>query len=174
MAKQRLILLTLTLLILFSLVMIAAANPWKAQFKVRNQTPEDIYLILYPALEEEGIIYPQLRVDAFDLEESEKTLYDRDELVELQSTRFTIVRDVYKAEVQACGMRAVGTIDLTRNLKLNFTPCEDMASYWKPKYLGEPSMEKPNWFRAPGMSDWRFVFQVPPEPVDYEFVEEAD
>ena len=84
------------------------------------------------------------------------------------------MKDIYQAEVFACGMRAKGEIDLTRNLKLNFTACDDMAEYWRPKYHGEPSMEKPNWFKGPGMSEWRFVYGVPPEPFDWEYVDDLD
>lgn len=176
MTKKRIILLTFTILIVFSLVFTAAANPWKARFKVRNQTEQDIIIILVP-IEEEGEYYSQLVVPAYNVEdenEAARAIKDIEELRENQSTKFTIERSLYEAEVFACGMRAKGTIDLTRNLKLNFTPCEDMAEYWRKKYHGEPSMEKPNWFKGPGMSEWRFVYGVPPESLDWEYVDDLD
>ena len=154
----------------------AAANPWKARFKVINQTQQDIYLIL-KSMEKDGEYYPQLVVRRFNVEkedEADRVVIDEDDLRANQTTKFTIVKDIYEAEVFACGMRAKGEIDLTRNLKLNFTACDDMAEYWRPKYHGEPSMEKPNWFKGPGMSEWRFVYGVPPEPFDWEYVDDLD
>ena len=49
---------------------------------------------------------------------------------------------------------------MIKKIMLTFPPCEEMFRTDKPKYLGEPSMEKPNWFRAPGMADWQFKFQT--------------
>jgi hypothetical protein len=71
---------------------------------------------------------------------------------------FTIERKVYEAQVYACGVTATGKIDLTRNLLLNFVACDQWWQTSHPRFLGEPSQEKPNWFMTPGMADWRFVF----------------
>jgi len=89
------------------------------------------------------------------------TLYYKEAWIENNTSMFTIEREIYYARIVACGVVMDGTIDLTRNLKLNITPCYSMLRYEDPRYLGEPSMEKPNWFRAPGMSLWRFQYTLP-------------
>ena len=173
MKKQRVILVVITLLFILAVFSLIAANPWRARFKVINLTDADIFIILHPE-SEDGTDYPQLiaRTAPEQDEDEDEVVSDNptDEIREDATTVFTIDKDTYTAEVIACGMRAQGTIDLTRNLKLNFTECEKMAQYWTPKYHGEPSMEKPNWFKAPGMIEWRFVYEVPPEPIDWEFL----
>ena len=137
------------LIITFVLIMLAtlltAANPWKARLVIINQTKEDIYIRMeYP--------YTWLTVPYIEPE------YKTDK----PKTTFTIERAIYKdVEVYACDVIATGNIDLTHNLKLNFTPCEEMFRSDKPRYLGEPSMEKPNWFRAPGMANWQFKYVAP-------------
>jgi hypothetical protein len=72
--------------------------------------------------------------------------------------KFTIERDTYDAIVTACGETTNGTMNLEHNLKLNFTPCPGWDQTSAPKYLGEPTMEKPNWNREPGVADWRFLY----------------
>lgn len=66
-------------------------------------------------------------------------------------------------EITACGYTATGTMNLKRNLRLTFTPCDEMLQSDKPRYLGEPSMEKRNWFRAPGMASWQWKFNTTAE-----------
>ena len=169
MNKRRVLLIVITVLFILSAVALSGANQWRAKFNVRNRTGEDIYIILQ-SQSEDGTDYPQLIAYGHVPEEDEDgdvIMTDEDEIKASETTKFTIDRDYYAAEIIACGMRASGEIDLTRNLKLNFTECEKMAQYWTPKYHGEPSMEKPNWFKAPGMIDWRFVYEVPPEELDY-------
>lgn len=125
-------------------LLLAAANPWPARLTVINQTGDDIYISLdYP--------YPWLVVKAGDSLLAE----------EKPTTIFTIERGVYNAQVTACGMTALGKIDLNRNLLLNFTACDQWFQDSAPKYLGEPSQEKPNWFRTPGTADWQL--RVEPE-----------
>lgn len=125
----------------FVALVLIAANPWPARLTVINQTGEDIYISMeYP--------YTWLVVKADDETD------DNDK----PTTIFTIERDVYDARVIACGMTAVGKIDMNRNLRLNFTPCNLWYQVDTPKYLGEPSQEKPNWFRTPGMADWQFYY----------------
>jgi hypothetical protein len=133
-----------TMVVLSLVVLIlAAANPWLARLTVINQTGEDIYISMdYP--------YTWLTVKADDdLGDDEKP-----------KTIFTIERDVYNARVFACGMTATGKINMDRNLRLNFTPCELWPQTDTPKYLGEPSQEKPNWFRTPGMAEWQFYYSA--------------
>jgi hypothetical protein len=126
-------------LILFSIVLailvlsLSAANAFQTRFIVLNQTAEDIYFqMAYP--------YTNLKVPAGEVVE------------------FTINRAMYgDVKVYACGLEVKGTLDLTRNLKLNFTPCEYMFQVDTPKYLGEPSMEKVNFFLVPGIG-WQFRY----------------
>lgn len=146
-------LIKLALLAMLSILLIAA-NPWLARFTVINQTDAKVYIIL----QSEDHFYPQLTAKPA---KPDAVYIDLDELQELQTSRFTMERDVYHATVHACGVVAEGKIDLTRNLRLNFTPCEDMLQYTHPRYMGEPSMEKPNWFLTPGLSNWRFVYSKP-------------
>jgi hypothetical protein len=82
------------------------------------------------------------------------------------TTLFTIERKIYEARLIGCGVVMDGTMDLTTNLHLNITPCMDMIRYDDPKYLGEPTFEKPNWFRAPGMGNWRFRYFLPEVDLD--------
>ena len=129
---KKLILLTIVLILLAAGLI--AANPNLARFEVYNQTEETIYISMdYP--------YSWLTVPAGE------------------KVRFTVERDVYDAKVYACGLEVSGTIDLERNLRLNFTPCYSMLQTDLPKYIGEPSMEKVNFYRAPGESDWQFKFR---------------
>jgi hypothetical protein len=72
--------------------------------------------------------------------------------------QFTIARAKYVSVVTACGATTTGTMNLNHNLKLNFTPCAAWGNKNTPKYLGEPTMEKPNWNRHPGVDDWRFDY----------------
>ena len=124
-------------------LLLVAANPWPARLTVINQTGEEITISMdYP--------YTWLVV---------KSEVDPDE-EDSPTTIFTIERDIYEAQVTACGMTAVGRIDMNRNLRLNFTPCELWFQEGAPKFLGEPSQEKPNWFRTPGMADWQFDYSV--------------
>ncbi len=128
-------------------VFLTAASPYPARFTVINQTDEDIYIVLYDA-KNGNPDYPQLRMT------KDGTVED----AERPTTVFTIERKVYDAQVFACGEVAMGEIDLTRNLQLNFVACEEWWQTSHPRFLGEPSQEKPNWFLTPGMADWRFVF----------------
>ena len=128
---KKLILLTIvTILLAAGLI---SASPFPARFEVYNQTEETIYISMdYP--------YSWLTVPAGE------------------NVEFTVARDVYDATVYACGLEVSGTIDLERNLRLNFTPCYTMLQSDLPKYIGEPSMEKVNFYRAPGVADWQFKF----------------
>jgi len=76
---------------------------------------------------------------------------------QIPTKKFTIERDTYDAIVTACGETTNGTMNLEHNLKLNFTPCPAGPNQ-RSKYLGEPTMEKPNWNREPGVADWRFLY----------------
>jgi len=114
-------------------VILVAANSFPATLTVVNQTDGNVIISLeYP--------YSFL-------------------VVKPDSThQFTIARDTYVSIVTACGETTTGTINLNHNLKLNFTPCAAWGNTSAPKYLGEPTMEKPNWNRKPGVDDWRFEY----------------
>jgi hypothetical protein len=165
------------LVIIVALMGITAANPWKAKLRIINQTGDDIFLNLYDM--ETGLKKYYLRISGepepdptatpdADFKPTPgvtptvtPTPYLWEVWVENNTSMYTIEREIYYARIVACGVVMDGTMDLTRNLKLNITPCYSMFRYTDPRYLGEPSMEKPNWFRAPGMSLWRFQYVLP-------------
>jgi hypothetical protein len=128
-------------------MVLIAASPFPARFTVINQTGADIFVRLSD-VKSGNPDYPLLTVTI------DGTVKD----AERPTTVFTIERKVYDAQVFACGKTALGKIDLTRNLQLNFVSCDQWWQTDHPRFLGEPSQEKPNWFLTPGMADWRFVF----------------
>lgn len=161
--------LLVCLVLIFIMSSLMAVNPWKARFRVINQTGKDIYIILTPE-DEDGQYYTQLVVPAFAIDpEDEEAKKAIESSKEAYMTMFTIVRGKYEAQVHACGYIAEGKMDLTTNLKLNFTECRSMKDPYSKKYHGEPTMEKPNWFLAPGLKSFRFIYDVPPVKAwDYE------
>jgi hypothetical protein len=115
------------------IAILAAANPFPSTLKVINQTDGNVII---------SMAYPYSFL-----------------VVKPGTTKsFTIERDKYDALVTACGKTKSGTMDLNHNLKLNFTPCAAWGNKSTPKYLGEPTMEKPNWNRSPGVADFRFQY----------------
>ncbi len=126
---------------------LTAASPFPARFTVYNQTGSDIFIRLTD-VKTGNPDYPLLTVT------KDGTVKD----AERPTTIFTVERKVYEAQVFACGVNATGKIDLTRNLLLNFVACDQWWQTDHPRFRGEPSQEKPNWFLTPGMADWRFVF----------------
>lgn len=129
------------------ILILSAASPFLSRFTVINQTGEDIYIRLSD-MKSGNPDYPLLTIP------KDGTVVD----AEKPTTLFTIERKVYEAQVIACGMTATGKIDLTRNLLLNFVACDQWWQTSRPRFIGEPSQEKPNWFLTSGMADWRFVF----------------
>ena len=140
---KKLILVTMVLVVLGAALI--AANPWKARLDIINKTGENVYIRMrYP--------YTWLTARYTDGQTTK--------------TRFTIERDIYQdVEITACGVTAVGTMNLERNLRLTFTSCDQMFHSDKPQYLGEPGFEKPNWFRTPGMAGWQFKYILPTTPI---------
>jgi len=123
--------LVITMAIL--LVILVAANTYPATLTVINATDGNVIISLqYP--------YTFLVVKPGSTHE------------------FSIARAKYDSTVTACGATSVGTMNLNNNLKLNFTPCANWGQKSTPKFLGEPSMEKPNWNRVPGVAGWRFKY----------------
>lgn len=108
-----------------------AASAWPATLTVINNSAQDVYIRLeYP--------YTFLRAPAEE------------------TTVFAIERDDYPAIVTYCDITNDGTMDLNSNLRLIFTECTGLNAPQLPKYMGEPSMEKVNWYRTPPMN---FQFQ---------------
>lgn len=128
--KRSFSLLFVVLVLLLALSAIAASE-WKATLTVINNSEEDVYIRLeYP--------YTFLRAPAEE------------------TTTFAIERAEYPAIVTYCEITNDGTMDLNTNLRLVFTECTGLNAPHLPKYMGEPSMEKVNWYRTPPMS---FQFQ---------------
>ena len=66
---------------------------------------------------------------------------------------FTVVRDEYTQTTVACGLSATGTVDITRQLFLNFTSC-----FGPPANQGEPGMEKIFLTESPTKTPWQFQY----------------
>ena len=66
---------------------------------------------------------------------------------------FTVERDVYDHTTHACGISASGTVDITRQLRLNFTPC-----FGPPPNQGTPSLEKIFLTESPTKNGWQYKY----------------
>lgn len=121
------------LVLIVAAVILVAANPWPARLEVINRSEQGVIVNM-------GYPYSYLHIPAGG------------------SRTFTIERDVYIAAVTACGVTKNGTIDMTKNLRLTFTPCGGMKHTDAPRYPGERGMEKPNWERPPTNTDWQFLY----------------
>ncbi len=118
---------------------IVSAKSEEVRLTIINQTGEEIYIKInqYTFLTAKYI--------------------EPDFMNEKPTTVFTLERDRYQGvEIFACGAITTGDIDLTSNLKINFTPCEEMSKMGSRKYRSEPSMEKFNWQMTTGKANWRF------------------
>ena len=192
--KKGLLVVSVFLLILLVTIFTTAASPWKARLRIINQTGEEIYLTL---IDEGGLINYQLKIGGEPLppptptpitgpqptpEEGTpsptETPFDLEVYLAKNPTMFTIERKVYTAQIRACGVMVEGTMDLTTNLHLNLTKCLEMVHFENKQYMGEPTFEKPNWFRTPGMGNWRFRYFLPdidlktfPQPNDLIIIE---
>lgn len=114
-------------------LLLVAATDWPARLVVRNQTDGDVII---------SLDYPYSWLVVASGTESE----------------FHIEKDVYNAIVTACGETSSGVMNLEGNLKLNFTRCELWHDTDSKKYLGAPTLEKPNWNKSPGTAEWRFQY----------------
>jgi hypothetical protein len=174
--KKGLLIVSVFLLILLVTTFTTAASPWKARLRIINQTGEEIYLTL---IDEQGLINYQLKIPGEPFPPSiptptagpkptpegtptpTATPFDLEAFLEKNTTMFTIERKVYTTQIRACGVMVEGTMDLTTNLQLNLTPCLQMVHFENKQFLGEPTFEKPNWFRTPGTANWRFRYFLP-------------
>ena len=120
------------LLILFTLLIAAAPSiETMARLTIINKTDEDLYIQL--TNDEENLHY---------------YLTGR-----LGTTVFTIEREIYDATFWACGNSTDDvTLDVTRNLRLNFPVCSNVPN------AGEPSMEKVHLKDSPSGLKWRFRY----------------
>jgi hypothetical protein len=183
MKKSKFAWMAILILLVLVLFILTAANPWQARLTVVNLTGDDVYLVLS---DDSGIVYSNLKFPGDPtppptLAPTEgpkptpggkpiptSTPFNQDLFRLDNTTIFTIERKVYQAQLTACGVVMEGSMDLTRNLHLTITDCFQMVQYDRDQYLGEPTFEKPNFFRAPGMADWRFrYFVTKTSPADY-------
>jgi hypothetical protein len=72
--------------------------------------------------------------------------------VEAGTTKvFTVERDIYSRTTYSCGESDTGTVDITSQIRLVFTPC------WGPApNMGEPSMEKVHIPDSPDGKLWYY------------------
>ncbi len=125
--------LLVLVVLLIMVVILVAANPFPATLTVKNKSDQNVIISMefpYSFL----VVGPN------------------------STAKFTIEREVYNAQVTACGKTKSGTVDMNHNLKLTFTPCAAWGNKSAPRFPGEPSMEKPNWNRDPGVTKFRFAY----------------
>ena len=121
--------------VLLAAMLLSAVSPWPATLRVWNFTGDNIYFTLkYRGVQKYFLTAtpegnsPLYYLSVFDLE-----------------------RRQYTAQVTACGTTTTwGKMNMVNNLRLTFTGCESMKQFWTPKYWGEPTMEKPNF--------WNFAY----------------
>jgi uncharacterized protein (UPF0333 family) len=64
---------------------------------------------------------------------------------------FTVKQGVYSRTTWACGASAIGTLNMSSQVKLNFIPCDRFAPN-----QGEPTMEKVSLFDSPTGVNMRY------------------
>jgi len=115
--------------ILLAAILLSAVNPFPAKLTVWNKTDNTVFI----------------RLSYHNVQKYFLTVTDVGNTETYQLSVFEVVRKLYDSETTACGVTAVGTLDMNQNVKLNFTECIRMNQWWKPLYWGEPGMEKPNF-----------------------------
>ncbi|NMC11855.1 MAG: hypothetical protein GYA34_03125 [Chloroflexi bacterium] len=117
--------------VLLAAMLLSATSAWPATLTINNWTGDNVYI----KLEKYGVM------KYFFTATVEGNTGDRN------VSRFDVERKSYTATVTACGTTTTwGRMDLNRNLRLSFTDCDSMKQWWAPKYWGEPSQEKPNFY----------------------------
>ncbi len=136
--------------VLLAAMILSAAGAWPATLTVNNWTGDNVYI----KLSKYGVMKYFLTATV------EGNTADR------YVSRFDITRKTYTAVVTACGVTtSSGQVDLNTNLRLSFTPCDAMKQYWTPKYWGEPSQEKPNFYDGGSLVFFKHgVFYFTDEP----------
>jgi len=118
--------------VLLAALLLSAVSPWPATLSVWNFTGSNVYITLkYNGVQKYFLTAtpdgnsPYQYLSRFDIER----------------------RTNYSAQVTACDTTTTwGKMNMYVNLRLTFTGCESMKQWWTPKYWGEPSMEKPNFW----------------------------
>jgi len=116
--------------VLLAALLLSAVSPWPAVLTVVNYTGDNIYITLKFRGEQKYFLTATPKGNS-------ETYY---------VSRFDIVRRRYSATVTACGTTGKGGMNFVSNVRLVFTGCEAMKQWWTPKYWGEPTMEKPNFW----------------------------
>lgn len=144
--------------VLLASMLLSAAAAWPATLTVWNYTGDNVYI----KLEKYGVMKYFLTATV------EGNSADRNKSV------FDIDRKTYDATVTACGVTtSSGLMDINTNLRLVFTSCDAMKQFWTPKYWGEPSQEKVNffvdgdviWKKTVGGTDWYKDMDGEPGPL---------
>lgn len=159
-SKRGITLLILTILLILSTTLVAA-SPWPSRLTIINQTGDNIYLWLFHD-DEKTILDYYLVAEGEPLPRPIPFGFNFAQYRKDHTVTYHINRAVYTAWIMGCGVMMEGKMDVKKgNLQLNITPCSDMIRYDDPRYLGEPTLEKPNWFREPNMLNWRFKYILP-------------
>lgn len=123
------------LLILMIAFMFSAVNPWPSILTIVNYTGQDIfYTLKYRGVQEYFLTATiEGNTDTYNI------------------SKFDIERKVYSAVVTACNTTTKwGRLNMNTNVRNVFTTCNQMKQWWTPKYWGEPTLEKPNFFESGG------------------------
>ncbi|HZD58473.1 MAG TPA: hypothetical protein VE136_17195 [Anaerolineales bacterium] len=132
MKKRTIVMTILALLFVFSLTVgTAFAQEELVPLKIRNDTDQNVFITLVG----EGTIYGLA--------------------VGPNSSRdFSVRRGTYEHTTFSCGTSASGTIDMSRQLRLIFTPCAGA-----PPNGGEPSIEKVHLTDTPEGKLWQYQYK---------------
>jgi hypothetical protein len=125
--------------VLVAAMVLSAVSAWPATLSVYNGTGDNVYI----KLSKYGVMKYFLTATV------EGNSADR------YWSIFDITRKTYSAVVTACDTTTTsGAMDLRTNLRLVFTGCDSMKQWWTPKYWGEPSMEKVNFYNNGTDFEW--------------------
>lgn len=132
MKKKTILMTILALVFVFSLTVgTAFAQEELVPLKIKNNTDQNVFITLVG----EGTIYGLA--------------------VGPNSSRdFSVRKGTYEHTTFACGTSASGTIDMSRQLRLFFTPCAGTAPN-----SGEPSIEKVHLTDAPEGKLWQYQYK---------------
>lgn len=158
--KHRSISLVVLALIMVLSTVLIAANPWPSRLTIINQTSDNLYIWMFEDSEKEMLKY-YMDMQGTTLPRPIPFGFNFGQFRKDNTSVFTVDRQVYTVWLMGCGVMMEGQLDMSTNVQLNVTPCEDMVRYDNPRYLGEPTLEKPNWFRSPGAANWRFKYILP-------------
>lgn len=153
-----------TLIVMILMILsttLVAVSPWPSRLTMINQTGDNIYIWLFED-DEKTLLNYYFVVEGEPLPRPIPVNFNFAQFRKDHTETFHIERKFYTAWILACGVMMEGKMDVEKgNLQLNITPCSDMIQFDKPRYLGEPTLEKPNWFFQPNMDKWRFKYILP-------------